>query len=232
MNKKIIIQIPFNIQGLNIKNEMNEEWIRYRLKIFNNYTLKSLIAQTNQHFTLLFRCREETIPFIKKEIGESLPENILIIGKEHEQKIKDLIKDYKYLYLVRLDSDDMYINIFMDMLHNYTPKLETEALMNGNGYVYNHNTKELAIWEYLSPPFFSLIYEVTDYLKGKRYHLKDGHSGVKFLKYEILSGRNYMVVVHEKNNVTTFEYKARKELIFDGKSEILKSFGLFEKENI
>ena len=78
MNKKIIIQIPFNIFGFNIKNEMDEEWIKQRLQIFVEYGLKSLEAQTNQYFDVLFRCREATIPLVKEELKGRLPENILI----------------------------------------------------------------------------------------------------------------------------------------------------------
>ncbi|RLC34518.1 MAG: hypothetical protein DRZ76_02520, partial [Candidatus Nealsonbacteria bacterium] len=78
MNKKIIIQIPFNVQGFNKENEMNPEWIKYRLKLFINYNLKSLKAQTNQFFTALLRCRDITIPLIRREIEREIPENVLI----------------------------------------------------------------------------------------------------------------------------------------------------------
>jgi len=48
MNKKIIINIPLNVQGFNKVNELDEQWIKYRLGIFRAYCLKSLVTrQTN-----------------------------------------------------------------------------------------------------------------------------------------------------------------------------------------
>ena len=205
MNKKIIIQIPFNVQGFNENNELNSEWIKYRLKIFINYTLKSLIAQTNQYFTALLKCKDITLPIIKKEIGSGLPENILIVGKnEYQNKIKELIKDYNYFYSVRMDSDDMYVKTFVDMLHNYPPKSETEVLINQNCYVYDIYQKRIAYFWYNSPPSYTLIYRVKDYVEGKRYYLKNGHGGAILLKHELISGINSLDTIHKKNDSSTF----------------------------
>lgn len=230
MNKKVIIQIPFNVQNFNVKNELDENWIEYRLKIFAKYTLKSLKAQTNQFFTALLRCRDSTIPFIKEKI--TLPENVLIVGvEEYELKVKELIKDYNYLYLVRLDSDDRYRNTFVDILQNYSPKPETEVLINQNCYVYDIKQERLASLFYTSPPCYTLIYKTIEYNNGKRYSLKNGHGGAILLKHELLLDRNFMCTIHEKNNTSKFE-NFRKFIpyneILDKKEieEILKEFGV------
>jgi hypothetical protein len=205
MNKKIIIQITFNVGGFILKNEMDEEWIKYRLKIFNDYTLKSLKAQTNQDFIVLFRCRDNTIPFIKKEI-EDIPNNVFIVGgDEYKIKINELIKNYNYLYLVRMDSDDMFEKHYIDILYNYNPNPETEVLISQYCYRYDITQKRLASYFYLSPPSYTLIYKTIEYERGKRYRFKGGHGKVILLEHEIISGINYMVTIHDKNHVSTFD---------------------------
>lgn len=229
MNKKIIIQSAFNTMGFKKEDELNEEWIKYRLKIFANYTLKSIKIQTNQYFTFLFRCRNETIPLIRKEIGGSLPGNVLIIDElEYDLKVKELIKDFNYLFLVRLSSDDMYIKTFIDMLHNYNPKLETEILINQNCYNYEVNEKRLASFFHLSPQCYVLIYKTIDYLRGKRHSMKQGHADAILLKHELLSGINYMDTVHNKNIISVFKMMDNwKEIKSqDNINKILKEFGL------
>jgi len=233
MNKKVIIQIPFNVQGFNKKNELDKKWIRYRLMLFVNYNLKSLKAQTNQHFTALFRCRDKTIPYIKKEIGGKLPENVLIVGvNEYQKKIKELIKDYNYLYLVRMDSDDLYVNLFVDTIQNYNPKPETEVLISQDCYTYDIIQKKLAYFWYNSPQSFILIYKTKDYNQGKRYYLKNGHGGAILLNHEFITGVNYMDTVHGRNDSSYFEGKKGGKKRWseiedkDDIEEILNNFGI------
>jgi len=235
MNKKIIIQIPFNVQGFNKENEINEEWIDYRLKLFMGWNVKSLKAQTNQWFTAMLRCRDETLEYIKERIERSIPANVLIVGtNEYHQKTAELIKGYDSFYQVRMDSDDMYEKNFVDMLHNYTPKPEIEVLISQRCYTYDINLRRLAYFFYNSPQSYVLIYKPKEYLAGKRYILKNGHGGAILLKYELLSGVNYMDTCHSRNDSSYFEggtggKKQWSEIKDkDDIKEILKDFGIEE----
>ena len=233
MNKKVIIQIPFNVQGFNKKNELDDKWIRYRLMLFVNYNLKSLKAQTNQHFTALLRCRDETIPRIKELISKELPENVQIVRvQEYKEKVKELIKDYNYLYLVRMDSDDLYVNAFVDTIQNYSPNPETEVLISQDCYTYDINQKRLAYFFYHSPQSYVLIYKTIEYNRGKRYYLKNGHGGAWLLKHELILGVNYMDTVHQRNDSSYFEGKTGGKKrwceiqIKEDIAEILNNFGI------
>jgi hypothetical protein len=240
MNKKVIIQMPLNtyIGGKkNSENETNEEWIKYRIMLFTGYCLKSLKAQSNQNFTALIKCREETIPFIKKEMGE-LPDNVLIVGVvEYEQKIKDLIKGHENLYLVRVDSDDMWKKDFIEWLHNYTPKPETELLLNQYCYNYDIYEDRLAFYFLISPQSYVLLYKVSEYLEGKRYSLPGGHRSAIIKIHEIIPGANYLDTIHKVNICSHFlghgGFKEWREIKEEGeKRSILEEFGLYGKEYI
>lgn len=240
MNKIIIVQSQLNtyFQGtkniVRSRNEQNEEWIKRRINIFKNYCLKSMKAQTNQWFSFILMCREETIPFITKEMGE-LPGNVIIIGrKQGRNKIIELSKGYEILYLVRVDSDDMWEKHFMDRMHNHNHRSETEVLINQNCYNYDIESGRLASFFYKSPQSYVLIYKPKEYAKGKNHRLLRGHGGAILLKHEIIAGFNYMDTVHEKNIVSIFHpqtWKEWKEIEDkDDIKNILKEFGLIEEE--
>ncbi|MGL6105183.1 hypothetical protein [Romboutsia sp.] len=49
MNKVIVINMNFNTLNFN-PARLTEDWIIHRIKIFMNYTCRSIINQTNQSF--------------------------------------------------------------------------------------------------------------------------------------------------------------------------------------
>ena len=235
MKKKIIIQIPFNVQGFNKENELNREWIDYRLQLFMEWNLRSLKSQTNQWFSVLFRSRDETAEYIKEQTTGNLPENVHIVGvNEYNRKTEEIIEGSKTFYQVRMDSDDMYEKNFIDLLHNITPRPETEVLISQRCYTYDIHQKRLAYFFYHSPQSYALIYKPDEYLKGKRHFLKNGHGGAILLKHELLSGVNYMDTCHSRNDSSYFEggtggKKQWSEIKDkDDIKEILKDFGIEE----
>ena len=108
--KIVIINIPFNNLGYN-ENRLTKEWITSRMDIFFEFTLKSLQCQTNQNFKAFINCDEKSMDIIKEtlEEREPLPSNVQFIdAKQSTRLICETVKDYEYLYLVRIDSDNLY----------------------------------------------------------------------------------------------------------------------------
>ncbi|MDQ8735769.1 glycosyltransferase family A protein [Paenibacillus sp. LHD-38] len=209
-NKKIIIGIEFNNRSKpnnRWKVGLTRQWIEYRMSIFMKYTLQSLKNQTNQNFTVLVRYAISSESTILQTLSkyEALPGNVRFVPDGQYLKVqKELTRGYKYLYLVRLDCDDMYHKTFIKQLHNYKPKQKTRALINQTGYVYDSLRHRVATVKKPSPPFYTFIYRTSAYFKGLRYKTPKGHTSVIKLKHEILTKngkRNYMVVVHERNTL-------------------------------
>ncbi|MFE4047055.1 MULTISPECIES: glycosyltransferase family A protein [unclassified Priestia] len=226
MNKKIIVSITFNTFGFTA-DRLTENWIKNRIELFMNYTAKSLISQTNQDFLTLVLYEDETKQIIDTSLSQynKLPSNIKFVGKkEYNQTLKASIKDFEYLYLVRIDSDDMYHKTYIEQLHQYKHKPDTEVIINQNGYLFDINTGSLAPIFYESPQFYTLIYKTADYLKGKRYVLPGGHAGAITLNHEIISKRNFLNIIHQKNTLP--KIIARKNTILEKEESqnILKMF--------
>jgi hypothetical protein len=209
-SKKIIVGIEFNNRskpGNRWKVGLTKRWIEYRMSIFMKYTLQSLKNQTNQKFNVLVRYAESSESIIIQTLNkyEPLPGNVKFVPDGQYLKAqKELARGFKYLYLVRLDCDDMYHKSYIRQLHNYKPKPKTRALINQTGYVYDSLRHRVATVMKPSPPFYTFIYKTNDYFKGVRYQTPRGHTSVINHKHEILTKngkRNYMVVVHDKNTL-------------------------------
>lgn len=231
--KKIIIDIEFNsrpaTKAKSIQLSHTKEWIDYRMFIFNKFTLQSLKKQTNQNFLVLVRYDKKTTSLINNALCyfETLPPNILFISNnKYQSTIRKNILGYDYLYLVQLDCDDMYHKTFINQLHEYTPKKGTEVLINQNGYVYDSINNRLGYWYHKSPPFYTTINPVKDYLKGKRIAIGKYHALAIKYQHEIINKRNYTVLIHDKNTMNKFDSYRVKNVIWDTDeiSRILEDF--------
>ncbi|MDF2035795.1 glycosyltransferase [Cytobacillus oceanisediminis] len=228
--RKIIIDIVFNTFGFN-EQRYTKEWIDNRIAVFTKFTRSSLENQTNQDFVTFVRYEDKTKDLVEQALSnhKKLPNNIQFVNKkEYRDRFNEVIQNSKEFFKVRLDSDDMYHNSFIQQLHDYKPKKGTEILINQKGYIYDSLEGRLATYYYKSPPFYTFVYNTEDYLNGTRYKTPGGHAGAIQLKHEILDGSNYMVVVHSKNNSTKFSSRWRQDMIDDqGKvKNILRSFGV------
>lgn len=228
-SKVIIIWSDFNTLPFSNKR-LTKRWIEKRIDIFMKFTLQSLKAQTNQNFLALIKYEDKTNDIIANILDKypKLPDNIKFISKsEYENKVLQTIKGFKYLYLVRLDSDDMYHKSFIQQLYDFNHHISTEAIVNQNGYIYDSIKKLLAKFPQKSPNYYTLVYKVVDYIDGKRYKIPGGHPNViKLLKYETIKKPNYIRLVHSVNDSSTFRLANRKNIIADNKKvkKILTDF--------
>jgi len=226
-NLKIIVGIEFNSRANGISR--TKEWIDYRMDIFSRFTLQSLKNQTNQNFLALVRYAEKTEGLINNALSKHkpLPSNVKFVrNKKYEDIVNKSIAGYEHFYLVRLDCDDMYHKTFIQQLHEYKPKPNTRVLVNQKGYVYDSINHRLGNWFYVSPPFYTLIYKVNDYLNGERVPIPRGHCTVIRNPHEVIDRTNYIVVVHEKNTLNKFDNHRVGEAIIDRNkiNRILKDF--------
>ncbi len=230
IDKKIIVRILLNAWK---KDEriFNKDWINQRISIFMKYTMLSLKNQSDKNFTTYVLCHKDTKSIIDKELSNynKLPENInFVTPKQYKQSLNEKIKNSNYIYLVRLDSDDMYNINFIEKLQNFKPKSNTQVLICQNGYVYDVNKNQIAKYWHRSPQFYTFIYKTSDFLKGKRYELKGGHYGAFDLNHEFIKGYNFINLVHSSNTLydKNIKNKIRGEIIKDKKTinSILKQF--------
>jgi len=217
MEKRILMSTILNAMPL-VKERLDRDWIEYRLDIYMNYTLQCLKQQTNQNFCALVNYDNSSEDIIKEALSkyEKLPDNVVFVkDKEYEKQIKNHVEDSPNFLLVRLDSDNLYHKSHIQQLHDYQHGKYTIVLLNQAGYIWDVVNKKMACWYHFSPPFYTLIYNTRDYLKGLRYKLPGGHRGAVNLCHEILPPGKFLVLIHKSNIMSGFNSSMRKEMIED-----------------
>lgn len=223
MTKNHIIYIPF--VGVGINKRFSQEWFADRIEIFKNYTLKSLLNQTNKDFTLWlsFRPEDLTNPLIES-LSNILQQSGLrfvmtfdglmywddrneTVNNNLEQRINSSLISLRLLdlgdliYLTRLDSDDMLSRMAVDHIqHGWV--INVEALVFRKGYIYNKELDQLAKWEPpTNPPFHTLVMSRETFLDPKKHlafykNFKSHEDIVEQFSYLTLPDGQFCVFTH------------------------------------
>lgn len=226
-----------------------QEWYDYRLEIFKNYTLKSLLSQTDKDFTLWMSFRPQeidnpTTEKIEKAIREAginyvLTFDGMIMYDDRSDRNSNLIErtansllllepiEEDYVYETHFDSDDMVSKNFVKLVKSY-PFKERGALYMKDGYVLNTDGRVAEWHNPTSQQNYTIMYPRKIYLDPfDRYKYQNGlhtHEEIpsKFNAEELPKGM-YCSVIHGKNISTIWGHP------FMGKEvdkSILKEFGL------
>ena len=282
MNKLHLIYTPVTGVGLH-GGFRGDVWFKHRIEIFKNYTLKSMLNQSNKNFIhwLSFRYEEQYNPLTKelfnylKSINypiiftfdglmywddkfteytlKSAFWNLLMMVRDcwiykewknpltiwkytWEDKNKTLLQrltyvlekfkrdftGYDWVYMTRIDSDDMFHKDTIDLIQGQDPTSQ-EALVFDQGYIYNVKTGQLADWNPpTNPPFHTLIFynwTFFDPVKHLEFY-KDFHTHediTRIFKYKILDINKYMVSYHGKQINTTWNTSLARKLYYDYK---------------
>ena len=143
-----------------------EAWMEHRMKLFDEYTLPSVMCQTSRNFTWLLAFAEETPEWILRKYKE-FP-GVTIIKKYPADFVRGY---YKYLFQFpidydpwiitsRLDNDDIILPEYIETVQSYFDN--TFKLVDVNGFQH-----DLATGKDYDPdragctsPFISLIEQV------------------------------------------------------------------------
>ncbi|CEH34850.1 glycosyltransferase [Romboutsia lituseburensis] len=234
MDKTIIVNMRFNT-FMSTHPEvprLSKEWIDYRLDIFMRFTCKSLLNQSNQNFIGIVHYDELSHDLIQEGLSNhpKLPDNVIFTTNPNKV-INKIARTCDYLYIARIDCDDIYHPTFIQQLIDFPFYEGLQCIINQEGYIYDYVNDKLGVWYHFSPPFYTLIYKSEDYLAKKFYKLSQGHKAVINLNHAIINKRNFVVTAHANNTSTAFDKSHTKEVITDKsiKSSILKEFNIVDK---
>lgn len=218
---KFIILIHFNDLNWNENiPRLTKDWIEHRMTIFMNYTFKSLKCQTNQDFEtiILYDLLSEELIHQAINTYVPLPSNMHFMPKREGLKyIKKSLKSYDYLCFTKLDSDNMYHASYMEFLHNYTPKEESDFLAFSKGYAFNALTGELATYTATREYFYVRLLKVEEYLKGDLPPIPIGQTeSAKQIAYELIEDVPiFTIVCHDANISNTYRLVHPSRMIKD-----------------
>ena len=127
------------------------------------------------------------------------------------ESLKDLdgvFRKVEWVFLTRIDSDDMFRSDVIELLHKTKPF--EGACVHKRGYIYNSDTNQLA--EYLprtNPPFHTIIFPAKVFFDPQKHHEYMGgyesHEDVPYLfDTKVMPDFSYCVTTHNpKNHIST-----------------------------
>ena len=233
--------------------EETDRWINERIFLFKKYTLASLLNQTNKNFLhwICFRnhnpkwdeladylksinynfvftyngqChwddRSDQNPTLEKRFAKSL------------EALKPHIEGKKWVYYTLLDSDDMFMKDAVELIQQQEPEMG-KSLVFQKGYAINHQTKELADWFCVSPPFYTIIYPAETFLDPKEKFLYEvglnsHEDAVEIFRATIMPENKYSYLIHSYNKSTSWEHKFRGKIYTDDnfRKQVFKDLGI------
>lgn len=231
-----------------------DKWYHHRIELFKEFTLLSLLNQTNKNFIHWISFRpEEKYHQLTKELEDHLKsinypyiftfgglcfwddkyfnDNLLERLKATLPELKDTVGDNDYVLKTIVPSDDMYLKDAVELIQQQDYQ-NNEALTFHNGYVMKASTGEVAYWNpppVNTPPFYTLIFPKDVFLDPQKHFsfvekLKS-HEKITQFEHEEVEGRHYCVLVHNMNISTAWNNRNKGRGKIN-KEEIIKNLGL------
>jgi len=151
-------------------------WLKKRIKLFDDFCYPSIREQTNQNFKWLVLFNINT-PVVFKQIIQKYSEwdNFIPVYIEPIKKASSLrrivrgeiIPKYlkgktKYLITTRIDSDDALCKDYIEMVQRRFNKQKLQFLNFNNGYIWKYKFNQIYSDKQPSNPFITLIEEVGE----------------------------------------------------------------------
>lgn len=250
---KIIFSIPFTGKTPHGDGFTSQIWYEFRAGIFKEYTLKSLINQTDKDFLLWLQFRPQeidnkTTQNIRNSLNKSKIEYVMTFNgpimmedkatwhnknliERASKSLKELepIKE-DYVIEVGLDSDDMVHKKFIELLKDSVPKKHGAYYMK-RGFVYSIDGK-LADW--INPEsmsIYAITYPTKIFLDAEKHfeHQRgfNTHEQIpKLFDAELLPDGMFCSTIHGTNISTVWGHPFMgKEYFYDDEIQsILKDF--------
>jgi len=230
-----LVYTPFT--GLGKPGYRGDEWMKKRIEIFKNNTLKSLQNQTDQFFVhwISFRPEDQENDLVKELFAyicgqkwravftfgglcwwddkyrfDKLQERL----KNTLPSLKDIVGDARYVYETVLASDDMYHKDVMESIQKQ-PFAYKRALVHWQGLIRQTETNRLATWNPQPghlPPFYTIMYPADVFLDPKKHFdymagFKSHEDIERLFECVRLPDQRYCVNVHNKNISTYWNCK-------------------------
>ena len=227
-----LIYTPFT--GLGLSNGFKgQEWFEHRIGIFKRYVVPNLMSQTNQNFThwISFRPEEKDNPAVKelekhlKELDyrfiftfdgimlwdDKVPgDDIFPRLEKNLPQIRHLVNG-EYVYFTELDSDDMISSEVVDFIQKQEYE-KHKAFIYSHGYIFNDETKKMAIWNSPNPATYTLMYPSEVFLEPQKHldyiniYKGKNHWDIPKVYNSMVIPHPYCAIVHGKNISTVWEH--------------------------
>jgi len=205
-----------------LSKEKNQNYVDSRIIPFNNFYVKSMIAQSNKDFVNVFFIDPKYSHFdYSKFHFDKLNCKIIYISKFTE--IKDAlkknfnIKDNDFVLTTRMDSDDMIQKDFVKGIQNSAKQADSDCIVDFKKIIMmSIDDKSYRVRSYTANSMFlSTKTKLKNFEKFGCYSGKHGQLHERFKKKVVLNGVGGGCICHKNNILNTVGGKKEKVNISD-----------------
>ena len=186
-----------DVEGLS----QTSEWLRYRIRLFEEFTLRSLLNQSFQAFRIFLLCGERNR---KIKDGHDWHPKVELCYDMGRSRYEEMEADYAVI--TRIDSDDLlHRDALAEIRDNLILSEKRECLIFLKHWLWNVPARFLMHRTYhtLVPPYFTHIFP-RDIFKiwsefDSQHNVGHGHAGGDLPETKILSPWKVCVVKHWAN---------------------------------
>jgi hypothetical protein len=180
---------------------VQEDWPRYRYNFMVDNTLRSICNQSQVLIYVEPHYREQVAQFEKEK---PLPKNAKIITGPVFHYVCDNYPEFEYLYLTRLDSDDLFHESPVEEILSQDPIFRT--LIYQVGFLYDVPSQRIDYYAHPCPPFYTDIFPKAEVDKGEMPKRKGHGQGLGGMK-ELLSPGKFVVMCHNQSMQCTTSFE-------------------------
>lgn len=191
---------------------ITQEWLDKRYEFFLTHTYKSLQCQTNKDWTLWIQCGDGIKPEHIRRLRDALPDAWFSFGDHALPVTHPLNTTTDWVYVTRLDSDDLYAPDALEIVRNCKPQSKsTEASIFKRGYLHEIVSGKTGVYHNPSSPFHTLMIPRDVWSSPEAYgdlwkRVGDHSRVAGSLPSQALPDFKFTVLIHGNNFISTYNY--------------------------
>ncbi len=209
-NNPVTDQIRTMLIKANLKYHFSFEGLMYHDDKFTNQNLKTKLRNFTKmlwdgYYEKDMKPLHQIWKYTWEEKNKTLPDRLRRALESLKTAVGD---DYDWIYLTRIDSDDMFHTEATNLIQSRAPGYK-KALVMDKGYMYNTVTTQLAEWlPPTCPPFSTIIFPANIFFNPREhisyYGAFKSHEDIpKVFDSETLDLYKYCVTAHGGDHIST-----------------------------
>jgi len=223
----VAIYLDWEVEGM----PLSREWVRDRMPLFSETTLKSLLNQSFNDFEIHLLCGSKY-----RKLTERFPWNsqIHLVYDKGRSFLQEL--DTDYLAITRIDSDDLFHKDAMqEVSEEVILSNKMEFLIFRKNLLWDRITGMIGRHIATSPPFFTHIYPKALYKDWDYFHathlVDHGKAGGRRSGTKEL-GVNRVCVVKHSENISIVRQQVERTPVTGQRLEKYKRQGKFVTDDL
>lgn len=220
--------------------ELHEDYMKYRLDLFEITCLPSVLGQTFSNF-LHFLVTSETLPnSILYRMESYKSTKLLFFDRDDGAQItgtssrflkmlnNNICNDAPFLISTTIDSDDIMRRDYLEIV-NKVPVNKFPTLIRSRDYFqYGDNYSNKSIFS-INPPLFSFIEKKDEDVNGFYSCLKRGHGNICEEAEDVKDINCPFIMLHHASNNCSRTKKRRKDFLKEEEEKYTVSFSEIDK---